>query len=520
MTEHEIEKLIADYTALRNDYKELSAKYATMKEEFALMQQQMDWLRKQMFGRKTEQTSVIMEGGTQLSMFSDENENKSEKAEKAVTIAEHKRKKKRTHDDWMSDLPVEEVVHEEENPVCEKCGSEMKELGPDKAYDELVYTPAKYYIRRHIVKSYKCPKCGENPENDANHTDDIEKCNIRRAEYPKPMIPGSFCSPELLAHIVYEKYAKAVPLYRQESDLASKHICLLRATMSNWIDVAAKEWFMPIAENMHELLLLSEVIHGDETRIQVLHEDGRKPTSKSQMWVYCNGKMNDRNIIVFEYQPTRSGKHPRDFLRDYSGYMLCDGFDAYNAVEGAKRCGCWTHTRRKFVECLPKDKALHETSVAAKAVDFCNRIYHEENLLEDMTAEERYKQRLVKVKPLLDAFFAWLETVSVTGSGKLSQAVNYALNERKYLYTFLENGNVPIDNNRVENAIRPFAVGRKNWLFSNTANGAKDSAAIYSVVATAQANGLDTEAYLTELFSKPAGTLLMPWRSQNEQRSI
>ena len=163
-------------------------------------------------------------------------------------------------------------------------------------------------------------KCGENPENDAKNAKDIEKCNIRRAEYPRPMIPGSFCSPELLAHIVYEKYAKAVPLYRQESDLASKHIYLLRATMSNWVDFAAKEWFMPIGEKMHELLLLSEVIHGDESRIQVLHEDGRRPTSKSQMWVYCNGKMNDRNIIVFEYQPTRSGEHPRNFLRDYSGY--------------------------------------------------------------------------------------------------------------------------------------------------------------------------------------------------------
>ena len=411
---------------------------------------------------------------------------------------------------------VEEVIHEEEHPVCENCGCEMKEIGSEKAYDELVYTPGKYYIRRHIVKSYKCPKCGESPENDVNHAKDIEKCNIRRAEYTKPMISGSFCSPELLAHIVYEKYAKAVSLYRQEKDLASKHIPILRATMSNWVDVAAKEWLMPIAENMHERLLLSEVIHGDETRIQVLHEEGRKPTTKSQMWVYCNGKMNDRSIIVFEYQPTRCGKHPHNFLRNYNGYMVCDGLDSYNAVKGAKRCGYWTHTRRKFVENLPKDKAMHETSIAAKAVDYCNMIYHEEGLLKDMTAEERYKQRLVKVKPLLDAFFAWLETVHVTGRGKLAQAVQYALNERKYLYTFLENGNIPIDNNRAENAIRPFAVGRKNWLFSNTANGAKCSAAIYSVIATAQANGLDAEAYLTEFFLKPSGTLLMPWRNEND----
>ena len=455
MTEQEIQKLAADYAALLSEY-------AALKEEIALMQQQNDWMKKQLFGRKTEQTSVIMEGGTQLSMFSDENEKKPEPSEEVVTVAEHKRKKKRTHDDWMSHLPVQEVTHEEEHPVCEKCGS------------------------------------------------------IRRAEYPKPMIPGSFCSPELLAHIIYEKYAKAVPLYRQESDLASKHIYLLRATMSNWVDVAAKNWFIPIVDSMHELMLMGDVIHADESRLQVLHEDGRKPTSKSQMWVYCNGKMNDRSIIVFEYQPTRGGKHPKNFFRDYTGYMVCDGLDSYNAVEGAKRCGCWTHTRRKFVECLPKDKSLHKTSVAAKAVDFCNKIYHEENLLKEMTAEERYNQRLVKVKPLLDAFFAWLETVPVTGNSKLAQAVNYALNERNYLYTFLENGNVPIDNNRAENAIRPFAVGRKNWLFSNTANGAKASAAIYSVISTARANGLDAEAYLTELFSKPTGTLFMPWRVENK----
>ena len=287
MTEQEIQKLAADYAALLSEY-------AALKEEIALMQQQNDWMKKQLFGRKTEQTSVIMEGGTQLSMFSDENEKKPEPSEEVVTVAEHKRKKKRTHDDWMSHLPVQEVTHEEEHPVCEKCGSEMKEVGPEKAYDELVYTPAKYYIRRHIVMSYKCPECGENPEKDADRCNDIEKCNIRRAEYPKPMIPGSFCSPELLAHIIYEKYAKAVPLYRQESDLASKHIYLLRATMSNWVDVAAKNWFIPIVDSMHELLLMGEVIHADESRLQVLHEDGRKPTSKSQMWVYCNGKMNDR----------------------------------------------------------------------------------------------------------------------------------------------------------------------------------------------------------------------------------
>ena len=175
-----------------------------------------------------------------------------------------------------------------------------------------------------------------------------------------------------------------------------------------------------------------------------------------------------------------------------------------------------THARRGFVEALPSDKKLHSKSVAAKAVEYFNRIYHEEGLLKDLSAEERYEQRLAKIKPLLDEFFSWLETVQVSGKGKLADAVRYALNERKYLYTFLENGDVPIDNNRAENAIRPFAVGRKNWLFSNTANGAKASAALYSIISTAQANGLDAEKYLTELFSRPAGTILLPWREENE----
>ena len=202
--------------------------------------------------------------------------------------------------------------------------------------------------------------------------------------------------------------------------------------------------------------------------------------------------------------------------KGFIGYLICEGYDAHNAVKVAKRCGCMTHARRGFIQALPNYQKLNSTSVAAKAVEYFNKIYHEENLLDDSSTEYRYGQRLAKVKPLLDEFFAWLETVQVSGNGKLTDAVRYALNERKYLYTFLENGDVPIDNNRAENAIRPFAVGRRNRLFSNTANGAKASVALYSIISTAQANGLDAEKYLTELFSQPTGTIIPPWRKENE----
>jgi transposase len=498
MSEQEIQNIVQMNTALRNEN-------AILKEQLALLQEQYDWLKKQVFGRKSEQTSVIMDGGTQLSLFPEEKEQAVPSVVETVSVPAHQRKKKRTHEEWMSSLPVEEVRHEEEQPVCEKCGSEMKEIGEEKVYDELVYTPAKFHVRRHIAKKYKCVNCGEHPESST------EPCRIRLAEYPKPMIPHSFCSPALLAHVVYEKYVKGIPLHRQEKDFISKGIPLSKATLSSWVGIAAQQWGLPIVQEMHKRLLVLNIIHGDETTVQVLREEGRKPTTVSRMWVYANGKMNDYSIIIFEYQPTRGGEHPAAFLKDFHGYLICDGYDAYNAVTGAKRCGCWMHTRRYFVEALPKDKSAYETSVAAKAVEFCNRIYHEEGLLAELTPEERYEQRPVKVKPLLDAFFAWLEEQNVSGKGKLAKAVNYALNEKKYLCTFLEDGNVPIDNNRAENAIRPFAVGRRNWLFSNTANGAKSSAIWYSILSTAQANGLDAEKYLIDLFSHPPGTILLPW---------
>ena len=283
--------------------------------------------------------------------------------------------------------------------------------------------------------------------------------------------------------------------------------------MSNWACYAAEKWCAPIVQNMKERLLSEKIVHADETVFQVLHEKGRKATTDSRMWVYCKGKINDRSNIIFDYHPTRKSENAVRFLGEFDGFLVCDGYAAYNALKKAKRYGCLTHVRRYWVNALPREKSAYETSAAAKGVDFCNRIYHEEKMLTELTAEERYKQRLVKIKPLLDAFFAWAEELQVSGKNKLVDAVRYTLNEKKYLYTFLEDGDVPIDNNRAENAIRPFTVGRKNWLFNNTERGAKCSAFLYSIISTAQANRMDVEKYLTDLFSDPAGTILLPWNN-------
>ena len=499
MPDQEREKYLKEISSLH-------AENATLKEEMALMQSQLDWLKKQMFGRKTEQSSAILEGGEQLAFTPDEKAVCEKTSEETITVPEHKRKKKRTFEEAMADLPVEKVIHELEDKTCDKCGAEMEEIGEEKR-DELVYTPAN--------KVYKCKKCGSDPEKD-EELDDIEPCHIVKAYCPKPMIPGSYCSPELLAHIIFEKYGKAVPLHRQEKDFASKKIPLLKATMSNWVLTAAEQWCLPVVQKMTKQLLLSEVIHADETVIQVLHEGGRKATSESRMWVYCNGKINDRSIIIFDYKPTRKGANAEEFLKGWSGYLVRDQFSGYHVLKNVKHCGCWAHMRRRFIEAIPSDKKLHSTSVAVQAVERIKRIYHEEGLLKNCTSDERYKERQKIIKPLIDEFFAWLEPLPVSGKNKLAEAIGYAKNEKAYLYTFLENGNVPMDNNRAENAIRPFAVGRKNWLFSNTSRGADCSAALYSIVSTAQANNLDAEKYLTELFRQPAGTITMPWEEENE----
>ena len=515
MSEKDIEKLVEDYQKAKNEISELNTEISILKEEMAVMQNQLDWFKRQMFGRKTEQTSVILEGGEQLSMFpKDENEKPqcSSKNEETITIPEHKRKKKRTFEEAMGELPAEEIVYELKEKVCDKCGAEMVEIGVEKR-DELVFTPAKFHVRRHIVKVYKCTKCGSDPEKDAE-LDDIEPCHFRKADCPKAMIPGSYCSPELLAHIIYEKYGKAVPLHRQEKDFASKRIPLLKATMSNWVMTGAEQWCLPIVRRMIEILRLSEVIHADETVIQVLREEGRKASSESRMWVYCNGKINDKSIVIFDYKQTRKGANAQEFLKGWHGYLVRDDFSGYHILKDVKHCACWAHMRRNFVEVIPSDKKLHKTSVAVQAVERIDKIYHEDSLLKNCTSENRYEERLKKIKPLIDEFFSWIEKLPVSGKSKLAGAISYALNEKEYLYTFLENGNIPLDNNRAENAIRPFAVGRKNWLFSNTPGGADCSAALYSIVSTAQANGLDAEKYLTELFRQPAGTIILPWKEE------
>ena len=513
--------------AIRTPEKELEvravfAENAALKEENAELKERLAYLEKVVYGQRSEKTEVVLEGAEQVPMF-DEAEQESDVNPKTLQTTEVKAHKrvKRTRDELNPDLPVEEVFHEVEDKTCDKCGSEMTVIGKEKIRDELVYVPARLFLRRHVAEVVKCTSCGMDEARDAE-LPDIEKCNIRTAEVPALMIPHSFCSPELLAHIVYEKYCNAMPLYRLEKDFAAKGANISRTTMANWIITASQLWVKPVWEQMHKELVTSSVLHADETVVQVLNEPGKKARTDSRMWVYCNGKINDHSNILFEYQPTRNGDHASKFLGDYHGYVVCDGYDGYNKLKNAIRCGCWAHVRRKFVDALPADKELLSTSAAAKGVEYCNQLFLLERkyngedekgnrIAEPLTAEQRYPERQKHSKAVLDEFFAWAEGLTVSGGTKLAKAVSYAKSEKKYLYRFLESGEIPIDNNRAENAVRPFCVGRKNWLFSASVKGAEASAMMYSVAATACANEMNVEQYLTELFRGEAGTVVLPW---------
>lgn len=466
---------------------------------------------KQVYGQKSEKSEVILDNGSeQISLF-DEAEQEADVHPKSVQTTEVKSHKriKRTRDEIMADLPVEEVLHTVEDKTCEKCGAEMAVIGKEKIRDELVYVPARLFLRRHIAEVVKCTVCGMDESRDAD-LPDIEPCTIRRAEVHAPMIQHSFCTPELLAHIVYEKYCKAVPLHRLEKEFAAKGVQLSRTTMANWIIMASAMWVRPVWEQMHRELVTSSVIHADETVVQVLNEPGNKNKTESRMWVYCNGKLNDHSNILFQYAPTRNGDNAVKFLGDYQRYLVCDGYDGYNKLKNAIRCGCWAHVRRKFVDALPSDKELLPTSMSAVGVEYCNKLFMLEREFENLSPEERYVQRQEKSKAVLDEFFAWVEKISVSGGTNLSKAVSYAKAERKYLYRFLESGEVLIDNNRAENAVRPFCIGRKNWLFSASVKGAEASAMMYSLSATACANGIDAEGYFVKLFRSEAGAVTLP----------
>lgn len=418
-----------------------------------------------------------------------------------IEIAAHvKRRPKRKP--LPADLPRQVIEHAPERAHCD-CGCALERIGT-KTSEQLDVIPAQMFVIEHRRGTYKCPRC--------------EDAEPQTAPLPAQPIPKSIASPGLLAHVGVSKYADGLPLYRQSAMFDRMGIDLSRQTMAGHM-VAAGELIGPLIGRMGQRLRDYDIVQMDETRVQVLKEPNRPAKTQSWMWVMRGGPPRER-IIVFHYDQSRSSSVPITLLGGYEGYLQTDGYGAYRAIASTPAItglGCWAHARRGFFkarQAMPKGKAGRPD----QALAFIGRLYGLERQWQKLSAAQRTECRQAEAKPLLDDFGAWLSKQEVNPEGLLGKAVAYTRKEWPRLRVYLEDGRLSIDNNEVENAIRPFAIGRKAWLFSNTPTGATASANLYSLVESAKANSVNPYAYLKYVFGKlpNASTdddldALMPW---------
>ncbi|MEQ9587964.1 MAG: IS66 family transposase [Parvibaculaceae bacterium] len=429
-----------------------------------------------------------------------------------VEVAAHsKRRPKRKP--LPKDLPRVVVTHKlDESDKCCPCGCEMRIIG-EKVSEQIDVIPAQVYILEHHRPTYSCPKCDE---------------SIKTVPMPVQPIPKSVASPGLLAHVAVAKYADGLPLYRQSKQFERLGIDLPRNTLARHM-IKVGELIEPLIEALTEHIRGYDVMQMDETPVQVLKEPGKVARSKSYMWVMKGGPP-DHQGIVYHYDPTRAQGVPKQLLDNYQGYLQTDGYAGYNAIltqDDIIGVGCWAHVRRKFMEAkkaLPKADQNKGNRVN-QALAFISKLYQLERRLKDKDPETRQRNRQNEAVPVLNKFKAWLDKQSVPSTTYLGKAIQYTQGQWPRLGIYLGDGRVSIDNNGVENAIRPFALGRKNWLFSDSQGGVKASANLYSLIETAKANGLNDYAYLKYVFaelpriSNDETATLLPWNIDPEMLS-
>ena len=508
-------------TISRAEYDAQQGRIAKLEQQVAVLTEALRLSRHRQFGASSEKISE--DAMDQLSFLFNEAEvyNDVVKAEEESTpVAAHRRHKKHeyTLENLPEGTPTEQIHHrlEGEALVCPNCGETMTEIGTE-IVRTLEIIPAKAVVKEHIYHTYACQKCSK----------EGTETPIVKAPREKNIIPGSFATPEAIAHIMTQKFVMGSPLYRQEQELKRHRIPLSRQTMSNWILKASEIYLEPVYEQLHKELLKRDVLHADETTLQVLHEPGKEPQSKSYMWLYRTSGDTDQPIVIYEYQPGRGAAHPKEFLEGFKGYLHTDGYAGYhNLPEEITVVGCWAHLWRKFDEAmksLPKGKA--KNSSAAQGLAYCTLLFGLEDDFAELTPEERYKQRLEQAKPVLDAFLAWANVRNAAPKSALGKALTYRKEQWPYLTNYLKDGRLELSNNRAERSIKPFVIDRKNFLFANTPSGARGSAVIFTIIQTAIENDLDPCRYLTwlldtancaDLDNPDIVQSLLPWNAPEE----
>jgi len=406
-----------------------------------------------------------------------------------ILVPAHKRRK-RGRKPLPDNLPRVDMVHEipESARYCDHDGQLLVEIG-EAISEQLDIIPAKIQVIRHVRKKYAC-NCGK---------------TIKTAPLPAQPIPRSMASPGLLAHITISKYQDALPLYRQETILQRIGVDIPRATLANWM-IQAGTLIQPLINLMQDRLLAYDIIQMDETTVQVLKEDGKVAQSKSYLWLQRGGPP-EQPVVLYDYDPGRGAGVPTRLLSGFTGYLQTDGYDGYNAVvvnNKLMHVGCMAHARRKFDEAVKAQGKKKKEGKAYRGLALIRKLYRVEKQARKLDPEDRHARRQQQASPVLDELRAWLDESlpQVPPTSATGKALNYLHNEWSKLVRYLDDGRLEIDNNGAENAIRPFVVGRKNWLFSASVKGVKASANLYSLIETAKANKLEPYAYLRYLFTE------------------
>ena len=468
-----------------------------LSERVADLSAQIDSMKRMLFGASRESTKYSYADSDQLSLFdTDDTEADPVSDDDAtVTVKEHERRRKPTLEERFRDIVTEKVYVEPlsgEELECPVCGSEMVPFGEEVLHRELVYVRAQVKMLEYVGRSYKCTQCEDTGETQIRS----DACSHTA------LIRGSYVSPSVAAWVFYQKFVMSVPFHRQEKAFEEFGAVISRATMANWAIKLSQEYLSHVTAYFHRKLVERQFLMLDESPVQVLDEEGRRPQSKSYVWIMRSGEDGLDPIVYYHYSPSRAGRVAAELTDGVSddSYFMADGYSGYNALSNMKRCVCYAHIRRYFYEAIPRNHETDFTDLAVQGVMYCDRLFEYERRYAEkgLSYENRRKRRLKDEKPVVEAFLKWANTnaANAGGNGKLAKAFKYVLKRQKYMMTYLEDGRCSLSNNRTENAVRPVTVGRKNWLFSQSVDGAEANMTMYTLVEMAKLYGISSYRYI------------------------
>ena len=489
--------------SLQSQLDHANAQLSDTNRQIELLTEQIRIMNQRHFGRKSEANLSEIDG--QISLFDsfneaeylNQNSAKEPEIEEIVISSYHRSKTKGKREADLDGLPARIIEHRlSDEELAAKFPNGYKEL-PMEVYKRLHIIPETFIVDEHHVHVYA------SKSNDGT---------ILKAPRPRDLFRNSIATPALVASIINGKYTNALPLERQAKTYKMNGINLATNTMANWVIRNTDMYLSLIYDRMHELIYDSKVIHADETPVKVMRIDNAKIKNgkKTYMWVYRNRSLKDTHpIVLYDWQDSRRSDHPREFLKTFSGTVVTDGYQVYHKLEkereDLKVAGCWIHVRRPFADFIKSvGLTAAKGSIAQEAYDMITEMLRIDNTFDDLPVSDRKKQRQLVLSEKVDAYFAWTKQkyAQVTPNGSIGKALAYSINQEKYLRVFLTDGNIPMDNNYAEQAIRPFTLGRKNFVLIESSNGAKASAVLYSLVETAKANGLNTFEYFNLLLTE------------------